>query len=333
MEWFKKNIETILFYMLGGCLGVITSLFIFMLEASEEADAEIFFWAKGESKIHITVNIIIAFTAGFLFMSFVRARSIIKRQHDEAVVLKEISRNKTELVSSVTHFIRTPISALNNSVSMFLEKEFGPYNKQQEDILVRINSRVQQLIALTRDLLDVEKLEEGRVETDMEKITLEELHKYILSIIDEMNILAKEKNITIQLIGSLDHQRYTSIDRIKIHQILYNIINNSLTYSPFDSTITITIKNDINNFTCSITDKGIGIPQKDQKKVFNKFFRADNAVKKFGAGMGISLYLCNEFIKVHEGKIWFESTENIGTTFNFTIPLIVEKSQEFFEKI
>lgn len=331
--WLKNNIEVILFYVVGGFLGFIASLFLFLTESSFESNKEIYDWIKTEPPVHVAMMAAICIIAGICFVLVIRSRKIIKDQKYKIRILEEISKNKTEFVSSVTHFIRTPISALKFSVSMFLEGEFDNDKAKQKEVLGNIYSRIQRLVALTRDLLEVSKLEEGRTEIVKEKISLSDLSQKIESVIKDMMPLAREKNIGIVYLHTIDNNKTVEVDCDKIEQIVDNFLDNALTYSNMGTTVKVSLTNSEKEVVCSVNDAGIGIPSFVQEKVFGRFFRADNAVNFFSAGMGIGLYLCKEAVNVHHGNIWFKSEEGKGSTFYFSIPLIVEKPREFFEKI
>lgn len=144
----------------------------------------------------------------------------------------------------------------------------------------------------------------------------------------------KKKNIDLDYSSYLNHQLFIMVDLRRIKQVVENLLENAINYTPKNGKIGIVLTNDKNNFKFRIFDTGVGITKKEQPKIFSKFFRATNARKLQSTGTGLGLYLCKNFIEGHQGKIWFESEEGKGTTFSFNIPLKAKvEIEELFRKI
>ena len=245
------------------------------------------------------------------------------------IVLHDVSREKivenmkTEFVSLAAHQLRTPLSIIKWSMSMLKGGDFGKLNKKQGKIITSAFRNNERLISLVNDLLNVTRIEEGRY---LYKIAMTDMEEIVNSVIDSYKEEIKRRKIKIELKAPAVLPR-TMLDAEKIKLVVQNLIDNTIKYSPEGSKIIITLKSAASNIEFAIQDFGIGIPQDQQGKIFTKFFRGDNAEKVNTVGSGLGLFLAQNIIEAHEGKIWFESEENKGTTFHFTLPVKKELEQ------
>jgi signal transduction histidine kinase len=232
--------------------------------------------------------------------------------------LKEIDRMKTEFVSVASHQLRTPLTAIKLFTEMLLRGDTGKLNRAQKEYLNNIFQSTDRMTRLVNDLLNVTRIESGRVRINPQPTKLDEL---IQNIIVEAKPLADMKKVKLTFMVT-DKAPTIPLDQNLFRQVIHNLIVNAIRYTPAGKgRILVTFKKYNNReYLISVADNGIGIPNDKQKKIFQKFFRADNAVKMETEGTGLGLYVSKMIVELSGGKIWFESQEGKGTTFFVTIP-------------
>jgi len=234
---------------------------------------------------------------------------------------KIIDRMKTEFVSLAAHQLRTPLSAIKWSMDMLKKGDFGGLTKKQSEIIKNIFQDNEKLISLVNSLLDVARIEEGRY---LYKITLTDIKEIVMFAIDSYKNEIKERKIKIDF-KEADNLPLMMLDAEKIRMVVQNFIDNAIKYSREGGKIIIALKNDGKNIEFKVQDFGIGIPQNQQDKIFTKFFKGSNAAKIKSIRSGLGLFLSKNIIEAHGGRIWFESEENVGTTFYFSLPIKATK--------
>jgi signal transduction histidine kinase len=185
-------------------------------------------------------------------------------------------------------------------------------------IVERALEKTNELIGIVGTLLNAASLEEGKFGYHLEEADLYEL---ISSTIEEEQ--PKTENWGVELAFETDEDEYPTVrvDTERIRWVLRNLIENALRYSEEGQTVTVSLTQTGDYLQVAVTDRGIGIPPKDKDHIFDKFYRAKNAVEKRNEGSGLGLYIARNIINYHNGKIWFESEMGEGTTFYFTIPV------------
>jgi PAS domain S-box-containing protein len=238
----------------------------------------------------------------------------------DVTALQEAERLKDEFVGIAAHELRNPLAALKGYADMLMTQTArgkGPTLADwQEEAIASIDQAAERLTALTDDLLDVTRLQSGRLA----------LHRTLCDLTALVQRVVQRAQVTTQshtLIFAAEDPVVIHLDAMRIEQVVSNLVNNAVKYSPNGGDIAITLHADTEREVVifSIRDQGIGIPLQQQAHLFNRFARADNA-QDFGiTGTGLGLYLCRELIERHSGRIWFESSEGQGSTFFFTLPL------------
>ena len=229
---------------------------------------------------------------------------------------KEVDRMKTEFLSLASHQLRTPLSAIRWFVEILLSGDAGPLNREQREFLGNVDESTNRMVALINDLLNITRIESGRIIIDPKPTDLGKLIEGIMAEV-KSKYLAKSQKIILSIHPKLDK---INVDPNLLRAVYLNLINNSIKYTPSGGEITIFISRKGDYILSQVTDNGVGIPQAEQKRVFQKFFRGRNIVKKVVEGTGLGLYLVKAIIESSNGKIYFKSEENKGTTFWFTVP-------------
>jgi len=231
---------------------------------------------------------------------------------------KEIDKAKPEFVSIASHQLRTPLASINWYTEMLLDDEQKNLDDEQKTYLNEIYNGSTRMVRLVNDLLNVSRLDLGRMKIQPEK---EDLIAFIEDVINDVTAILKEKNGKI-IFKKPKGKMITMVDTVLFSQVVNNLISNAIKYSPKDKcVITVSLAKSKGGYEMTVADKGVGIPKHNQKKIFNKFFRADNAQKISAEGTGLGLYIAKMIMENSGGKLWFESRLNRGTTFFATIPL------------
>ncbi|MFH1522708.1 MAG: ATP-binding protein [Patescibacteria group bacterium] len=233
---------------------------------------------------------------------------------------KALATMKNEFISIAAHQLRTPISVIKWVLSMALKGDFGHLTKDLEKYLERANITNEQMIALVNDLLNISRIEEGRFGYEFK---FEDIEKIIIQVIKEFkdSDLLREKKLKIKFLKPKEKLPKVKIDKNKFVMVLQNIVSNAIKYSKEKTEIIFKVELGKKFMKMYIVDRGIGIPAEEHDKVFSRFFRATNAKKKGIKGSGLGLFLARNIINSHGGDIWFESKEEKGTSFIFTLPL------------
>jgi len=230
--------------------------------------------------------------------------------------LKEEDQRKADFVSLLSHELKTPVTSIKGYIQL-MQREIKKNNLQKEKIesgLDRVDRLVKQLTGLVSDMLDLSRIETDRLDLNRKTVVLNAL---VTEVVEDFRMTAPERDITI----TQSEELVTQLDHDKIAQVLINLISNAIKYSPAKSPINIEISKSDQNGMVSITDQGIGIAEKDHKKIFERFYRVEGKDEKHFSGFGIGLYLAHSIIERHGGKLTIQSKPQKGSTFTFSIPL------------
>lgn len=245
----------------------------------------------------------------------------------DATEQRKIDKMRSEFVSVVSHQLRTPLTSINWYVELLTDPDASTnLNDAQRESLQRIGEGNQRMIRLINDLLNVSRIETGRNFT----ITPEQTNyvQLIKEVIDEQQIIAEKKGMKI----NFDQKGITditlNIDKEKIRQVIMNLLSNAVKYSHPNTDVLMRFGKDEKYIYLDIIDNGIGIPEEQQVRVFEKFFRADNAVTQQTEGTGLGMYIGQSIARAHDGDVTFYSKQNEGSTFTLKLPLKWEPSVE-----
>ncbi|MDQ2885555.1 MAG: ATP-binding protein [Chloroflexota bacterium] len=236
--------------------------------------------------------------------------------------LKEAEHLKDQLIWLVAHELRNPLAALKGFATMLLRHSHGnkgtPLVTWQKEAFAEIDLATDRLNRLTEDLLDVVRLQTGKLVLQREPVDLVDVMRHVVA---QMEQSSEQHKLTFST--SLLHLQ-AQVDRGRIEQVLVNLLTNAIKYSPDGGLIEMSLQQVPGQQEALITirDQGIGIPQAEQAQLFGRFSRASNGESQGISGTGLGLYLCHELVSQHGGDIWFESTEGVGSTFFLRLPLL-----------
>lgn len=239
--------------------------------------------------------------------------------------LKQLDEAKTGFISIASHQLRTPLTSMRWFSEMLIGGDAGTITDEQKHFVERIYQGTDRMISLVNMLLQIARVEAGRVKIEPVSIDLKEITTGVLMTL-KTPLSSKSQNINIT--SDPDPFPQIAMDQEVIWQVIQNLISNAGRYSHEGSTIEVNIRKDGEFALYSVKDSGIGIPKDAQKRVFEKFYRAENALKLVPEGSGLGLSLVKMLVTGWGGKIWFESEEGKGTTFFFTVPLSGMQAKE-----
>ena len=230
--------------------------------------------------------------------------------------LEAASRHKSEFLANMSHELRTPLNAVIGFSEVLSERMFGDLNEKQDEYLKDIHASGQHLLSLINDILDLSKIEAGRMDLELSDFDLPRAIDNAMTLIRER---AARKSITLHT--SVDERLgHIQGDERKIRQVLLNLLSNAIKFTPEGGAIEVGAKPIDGSIEVSVSDTGVGIAPGDQEAVFEEFKQIGTADKRV-EGTGLGLALSRKFIELHGGKIWVASQVGAGSTFTFTVPV------------
>jgi len=241
---------------------------------------------------------------------------LFREIEDKSRELESANRHKDEFLASMSHELRTPLNAVIGFSEVLLERMFGEVNDKQEEYLNDILSSGRHLLSLINDILDLAKIEAGRMDLDVEDFELAPAIDNALVLIRER---ATRKGLTLDtaLPAGLGNVRG---DQRKIKQVLVNLLSNAVKFTPEGGRIEVRAERVDGHAEVSVIDTGIGIASEDHDAVFEEFRQVGTDYAKKHEGTGLGLALSRKFVELHGGRIWLKSRPGEGSTFTFTIP-------------
>ncbi len=232
--------------------------------------------------------------------------------------LKRLDAAKSEFISLAGHQLRAPLTVIKGYTSMLMEGTFGEISKKVSEALNRVFISANNLTKLVSELLDLSRIESGRIKYEFKKIYLEDVVEKVLKELEEVS---KARRIAIEFKNENKKTFGVFGDADKLYEVVMNLLDNALKYSTA-SPIVVTLKPRSKRLALSVTDKGIGIPKGEMSKLFVKFGRTEIAQKEQPGGMGLGLYFVKKIVEDHKGRIWAESGGlEKGSTFFVELPV------------
>lgn len=235
---------------------------------------------------------------------------------------KMVEKTKTEFVSIAAHQLRTPLSAIKWTLKTLLEGEMGALSAEQKNYLEKTYKTNESMIDLVNDLLSVAKIEEGKILYNRILSDMESVIKADLELSKEE---IDEKKLEVVFIKPPDKLPDVLIDTDRMKLVVQNLLDNAIKYTPAGGKIKIEMKQNKGELEFSIKDSGMGILPENKDRMFTKFFRSADAIKRETDGSGLGLFIAKNIIEAHEGRIWYESEAGVGSTFYFSIPTEIKK--------
>ena len=283
--------------------GVVRNLEV----ARKRKDDTIIEAALAVSPIHDTTGNVI----GFLHL----AKDITEKKRYEQR-LKELDKMKSDFVSNVSHELRTPLTAIKASVDNMLDGLTGQLNEKQIRYLARIKSNTDRLARLINDILDLSRIESGKIDLKPAALPLVAVTR---EVAESLRPVAVEKLISLEVVTSSDTSVAAWADRDKITQVLMNLIGNALKFTPAHGRVSVAVDRNGDEWVkVSVVDTGPGIPAEEASKIFDKFYQVAKVGKARGTGLGLAI--SKALVEMHGGEISVHSNADRGSTFSFTLP-------------
>ncbi|MDP3957495.1 MAG: HAMP domain-containing sensor histidine kinase [bacterium] len=236
--------------------------------------------------------------------------------------LKELDLTKSEFISIASHQLRTPLTAIKGYISLILEGSYGKVPAVIQDVLDKVYTVNSRLVHLVEDLLNVSRIEAGRIQYSFAKAQLEPL---VAELVEMFTPTARSKKLSLQMRLPEKPLPPLTIDPNKIKEVLSNLIDNALKYTK-EGSVTVSLEGVKDVARITVTDTGIGIRPEDEKNLFEKFIRTQETTKMVASGAGLGLYVGKNFVEAHGGRIWAESDgAGKGSRFIIELPLVNPK--------
>ncbi len=230
--------------------------------------------------------------------------------------LEKASQIKTEFVSIVSHELRTPVTALKGAVRLVLEGEAGELNPHQTHLLQIASNSTERLIFLISDLLDISRIEAGRIRLHIAVLSLNKVFAETEEIYYS-SMKTKRLKFTVSLPDALP---LVSADEFRVKQVIDNLLTNAMKFTPAHGEVRLSAENMGDFVQVSVTDTGVGIKPEHQNKIFDKFFQVDSSLSRVAGGTGLGLAISKSIVEMHGGRLWVESQLGKGSVFKFILP-------------
>lgn len=313
----------ILRYQLFNVKVIATQLITFILWFS--ILVRMFFASNVKEQFANAVLFFISIFLGILLIRSVK-KEVNQREKIESLAtsleqanshLQELDQQKSEFVSLASHQLRGPLTAIKGYASMLLDNDFGPIEASARDAIDKIYKSTQDLVVVVGDYLDVSRIEQGRMQYDFTTFDMREL---IETTITELKPNVERAKLNMNFDYDSNAQFKVNADQGKIKQVISNLIDNSIKYTPKGAIHVWLQKPTANKILLSISDTGVGIRPEVLPRLFEKFTRAPDASKTNILGTGLGLYVAKKMIEAHSGRIWAESPgQDKGSTFHIEL--------------
>jgi GAF domain-containing protein len=234
---------------------------------------------------------------------------------DKSQQLEVASRHKSEFLANMSHELRTPLNAIIGFSEVLLQGIFGDVNEKQREYLQDVLGSGQHLLSLINDILDLSKIEAGRMELELSTFGLRDALESGLTIVKDR---AARHGIALSAVVAADVGTIQADER-KVKQILYNLLTNAVKFTPDGGRVDINVRAENDDLRVEVRDTGIGVAPADQERIFEEFRQVGRERSREGTGLGLTL--TKRFVELHGGRIWLESAPGTGSTFGFTLPL------------
>ena len=240
---------------------------------------------------------------------------------DDITREKEIDQMKSDFISLVSHELRTPLTSIIGFVSFILDGKAGAINDRQRNSLARVQRQSKRLAALINDLLDISRIESGRIQMEQESISLLEI---VTQRLEEIRPQADEKSIRLVLTAPESIPDILG-DEARMGQVFTNLIGNAIKFTPNNGEVSVKVEADGNLLHVEVIDTGPGIPAEERQKIFDKFYQLSDISTRQQGGSGLGLSITKSIVEAHGGKLWIDDgNQGKGSNFQFVLPLVRE---------
>ncbi|HXN07667.1 MAG TPA: ATP-binding protein, partial [Nitrospiria bacterium] len=229
---------------------------------------------------------------------------------------KEVDRLKSEFVSLVSHELRTPLTSIKGYLDNMRDGIAGVLNDKQAEYLGRMSKNTERLVRLINDLLDISKIESGGMRLYPENISLRKLAE---EVVKELRPMADEKGEEL-ILSPADTEGNCIADRDKVEQVLINLLDNAIKFTPAGGKILVSVRNGENGYLVSVRDSGPGISPGERERIFERFYRAREGGDSPAKGSGLGLFIARSLVELHGGRLWMNSAGATGSEFSFFLP-------------
>lgn len=240
---------------------------------------------------------------------------------------KRIEQMKNDFVSLASHELRTPLTSIVGYVDLILNEDVGKISAEQREFLEIISQNTQRLEALINDVLDIEKIESGRIKLKLEKVNLTEIME---ACINTFKVMAEDKALKLEK-EIKTAQIYVLGDADRLSQVFSNLLSNAIKYTK-EGRVKVTLQTKERFASVSVEDSGVGMSQEDQRRIFTRFFRAEDSYVRKTSGTGLGLSIAKASIERHNGDIKIKSKLGEGSKFEVILPLLKEPGKENNDK-
>ena len=247
-------------------------------------------------------------------------RADLARRQMEVSRAEARHQARQEFLGQVSHELKTPVAVLKAYTELLLRKaEIEPQYGSNQEVLGRMMEQADRMLAMIEQLLDMQKMETGQFSLELSCFDLTDL---LRRVAENLQLTASGHRIAPDLNGTIR----VMADRRRVEEVLLNLLDNAVKYSPSGSTITVSARvqsedSGSEQAIVSVSDQGIGIPPHDTEHIFERFYQGQGRLHKGHVGLGLGLYIARETVERHGGRLWVESTSGEGSTFYFTLPL------------
>lgn len=254
----------------------------------------------------------------YLFSILANQLGVTLENHRLFTEMRELDRMRSEFIAVASHELRTPVHNVQGFIKLAMDPRVTDAGSQR-DFLVTVDQQADRLARLVDNFTDVARLEAGRMTMKREPVAISELVAAAIAVSRES---AAQRGVSF--VADVPEMPAINGDRERILQVLSNLVNNALAFSPRGSNIQITVKVKRNEIVTSVSDSGIGVRKNALDKIFDRFYQADSSNTRSKEGSGLGLYICKQIVEAHGGRIWAESEFGHGSKFSFALPLRIE---------
>lgn len=250
------------------------------------------------------------------------ARKVVQKNNNVPMMLlaieditekKHIEQQKDDFISIASHELKTPVTSMKAYTQLLQKHPLITKDKKASFMLEKMDSQMNRLTELVASFMNVYKMRSGKLRLKKQRFQLEELIAEVVG-----NFQYTISSHIVEITKSTKVMVYA--DKARIHQVLVNLISNAIKYSPGADKVTVSQNLDIGKVIVSVQDSGMGIPNEEQHKIYDRFFRAKGKKESSIPGLGLGLYISAEIVKQHGGELWAKSKEGKGSTFYFSLP-------------